>query len=241
MQKQEQIFEEEGRTLYRTEDPEVLIISYKDELTSRGGEKKALIKGRALINNRISAHIFRLLEKNGVRTYFIEETASNESAVRKLDPIPLIVRLRNYASKDLEERIGIEEGRRFASPILEFSYENAEKGHPLINGYYVLAMGLASREEIDKMAAYAFRINQVLETFFAEKNIDLIDFKIRFGRDKDQALVLMGELTPDTCRLWDKETHEKLDKDRFRRDLGNVEDAYREVYKRIRPDGEDGE
>lgn len=241
MQKQEQIYEGGGKTIYSTEDPEILILSHKDELTSRRGEKKALIEGRGVINNRISAHVFRLLEKNGIRTHFIEEIAPNESAVKKLSPIPLIVRIRNYASKDVEEKIGIEEGRRFSSPILEFSYQNEELDHPMINGYYVLAMELASREEIDKIAAYAFRINQALEKYFAEKNMDLIDFKLSFGRDKEKEIVLTGEITPDTCRLWDKETHEKLDKDRFRRDLGNVEDAYREVYKRIIPDGKDGE
>lgn len=234
MEKQEQIYEGKTKNLFSTDNPDVLIISYKDEIVSSTGEKKAVVADKGFINNQMSNQIFSILEKNGVPTHFIEEIGERESAIKKLSMLPLIVRVRNYASADFKNRTGVEEGKRFAAPILEFALKNEALNNPMINGYYVLAMEIATREEIDKITTYAFKINEVLEKYFSDIGIDLIDFKLEFGKDSEGNPVLADEISPDTCRLWDKETHEKLDKDRFSRDLGNVEEAYKEVYNRLK-------
>ena len=202
MEKKELLYEGKAKKVYTTEDPDVLIVSYKDDATAFNGQKKGTIVGKGVINNRMSNHVFQL------------------------------VIVRNVAAGSFSKRLGVEEGTPFEAPTLEFSYKNDELGDPLINDYFAIALKLATREEIDKIAEYAFKVNEVYKAYFAELGIDLIDFKIEFGRYKGE-IILADETSPDTCRLWDSKTHEKLDKDRFRRDLGNVEEAYQEVFKRL--------
>ena len=185
-----------------------------------------------VINNRMTNYVFQVLEKEGVPTHFVEELSDRETAVKKVEIVPLEVIVRNVAAGSFSKRLGIEEGRKLLAPTLEFSYKDDDLGDPMINDYFAIAIGAATREEIDKITEYTFKVNDVLKKFFDEAGIDLIDFKIEFGRYHGE-IILADEISPDTCRLWDKETHEKLDKDRFRRDMGNVEDAYQEVFKRI--------
>ena len=230
MEKLEQLYEGKAKKVFKTEEPEVLIVSYKDDATAFNGEKKGTIVGKGAINNRMTNHLFKILEEKGVPTHYIKELNDRETAVKKVAIVPLEVR--NYAAGSFSKRMGVEEGVKFKAPILEFSYKNDELGDPFINGYYAIAMNLATQEEIDKIATYAFKVNEVLIDYFGKLNIDLIDFKIEFGRYGSD-IILADEISPDTCRLWDKQTHEKLDKDRFRRDLGNVEDAYQEVFRRL--------
>ena len=232
MEKLEQLYEGKAKKVFKTDSPDVLIVSYKDDATAFNGEKKGLIVGKGAINNRMTNHIFKILEKKGVPTHYIQELNDRETAVKKVSIVPLEVIIRNYAAGSFSKRMGVEEGVKFKTPILEFSYKNDELGDPFINGYYAIAMNLATQEEIDKIATYAFKVNEVLIEYFDSLGIDLIDFKIEFGRYGSN-IILADEISPDTCRLWDKQTHEKLDKDRFRRDLGNVEDAYKEVFKRL--------
>ncbi len=232
MEKLEQLYEGKAKKVFKTEEPEVLIVSYKDDATAFNGEKKGTIVGKGAINNRMTNHLFKILEEKGVPTHYIKELNDRETAVKKVSIVPLEVIVRNYAAGSFSKRMGVEEGVKFKAPILEFSYKNDELGDPFINGYYAIAMNLATQEEIDKIATYAFKVNEVLIDYFGKLNIDLIDFKIEFGRYGSD-IILADEISPDTCRLWDKQTHEKLDKDRFRRDLGNVEDAYQEVFRRL--------
>ena len=232
MEMLEQLYEGKAKKVFKTEEPEVLIVSYKDDATAFNGEKKGTIVGKGAINNRMTNHLFKILEEKGVPTHYIKELNDRETAVKKVSIVPLEVIVRNYAAGSFSKRMGVEEGVKFKAPILEFSYKNDELGDPFINGYYAIAMNLATQEEIDKIATYAFKVNEVLIDYFGKLNIDLIDFKIEFGRYGSD-IILADEISPDTCRLWDKQTHEKLDKDRFRRDLGNVEDAYQEVFRRL--------
>lgn len=232
MEKKELLYEGKAKKVYTTEDPDVLIVSYKDDATAFNGLKKGTIVGKGAINNRMTNHIFKLLEAKGVPTHLIEELNDRETAVKKVSIVPLEVIVRNYSAGSFAKKMGMEEGIKFIQPTLEFSYKNDDLGDPFINDYYALALGLATQEEIDTIAKYAFKVNEVMQEYFGSLGIDLIDFKIEFGRFHDQ-IILADEVSPDTCRLWDKETHEKLDKDRFRRDLGNVEDAYNEVFKRL--------
>jgi phosphoribosylaminoimidazolesuccinocarboxamide synthase len=232
MEKLEQLYEGKAKKVFKTGEPEVLIVSYKDDATAFNGEKKGTIVGKGAINNRMTNHLFKILEEKGVPTHYIKELNDRETAVKKVSIVPLEVIVRNYAAGSFSKRMGVEEGVKFKAPILEFSYKNDELGDPFINGYYAIAMNLATQEEIDKIATYAFKVNEVLIDYFGKLNIDLIDFKIEFGRYGSD-IILADEISPDTCRLWDKQTHEKLDKDRFRRDLGNVEDAYQEVFRRL--------
>lgn len=232
MEKKELLYEGKAKKVYTTEDPDVLIVSYKDDATAFNGQKKGTIVGKGAINNRMSNHVFRLVEKAGVPTHLIEELNDRETAVKKVEIVPLEVIVRNVAAGSFSKRLGVAEGTPFAAPTLEFSYKNDELGDPLINDYFAIALKLASREEIDKITEYAFKVNEVYKAYFAQLGIDLIDFKIEFGRYKGE-IILADETSPDTCRLWDSKTHEKLDKDRFRRDLGNVEEAYQEVFKRL--------
>ncbi len=232
MEKLEQLYEGKAKKVFKTGKPEVLIVSYKDDATAFNGEKKGTIVGKGAINNRMTNHLFKILEEKGVPTHYIKELNDRETAVKKVSIVPLEVIVRNYAAGSFSKRMGVEEGVKFKAPILEFSYKNDELGDPFINGYYAIAMNLATQEEIDKIATYAFKVNEVLIDYFGKLNIDLIDFKIEFGRYGSD-IILADEISPDTCRLWDKQTHEKLDKDRFRRDLGNVEDAYQEVFRRL--------
>lgn len=232
MNKEELLYEGKAKKVYRTDAPDVLIVDYKDDATAFNGEKKGTIVGKGVINNRMANYVMQILEKEGVPTHFIEELSDRETAVKKVEIVPLEVIVRNVAAGSFSKKLGIEEGRELLAPTLEFSYKNDELGDPLINDYFAIAIGVATREEINKITEYAFKINDVLKKSFKEAGIDLIDFKIEFGRYKGQ-IILADEISPDTCRLWDSETKAKLDKDRFRRDMGNVEGAYREVFKRL--------
>ena len=232
MEKKELLYEGKAKKVFTTEDPDVLIVSYKDDATAFNGQKKGTIVGKGAINNRMTNYIFKKLEEKGVPTHFIEELNDRETAVKKVEIVPLEVIIRNFSAGSFAKKMGMEEGIKFSRPTLEFSYKNDDLGDPFINRYYALALDLATEEEIDAITRYAFQVNEVMQEYFSSLNIELIDFKIEFGRYHGQ-IILADEVSPDTCRLWDKDTHEKLDKDRFRRDLGNVEDAYQEVFRRL--------
>ncbi|MCD7750049.1 MAG: phosphoribosylaminoimidazolesuccinocarboxamide synthase [Oscillospiraceae bacterium] len=233
MTKTEQLYEGKAKKVYATENPQVVIVSYKDDATAFNGLKKGQIAGKGSINNRVTNYLMQLLEKEGVPTHFVEELNDRETAVKKVSIVPLEVIIRNISAGSFAKRYGVEEGIVFDAPTIEFSYKNDDLGDPLINEYHVLALKLATREEIDLIKTMAFKINDVLKAFFAGVNVDLVDFKLEFGKTADGQIVLADEISPDTCRFWDSTTHEKLDKDRFRRDLGNVEDAYTEMLRRI--------
>jgi len=232
VEKRELLYEGKAKKVYTTENPDVLIVSYKDDATAFNGLKKGTIVGKGAVNNRMTNFIFKKLEAKGVPTHLVEELSDRETAVKKVEIIPLEVIIRNYSAGSFAKKMGMEEGVKFSCPTLEFSYKNDDLGDPFINNYYALALNLATQEEIDKITEYAFKVNEVLKEYFDGLNIDLIDFKIEFGRYHGQ-VILADEISPDTCRLWDKDTHEKLDKDRFCRDLGGVEDAYEEVFRRL--------
>lgn len=232
MEKKELLYEGKAKKVYTTDDPDVLIVDYKDDATAFNGLKKGTITGKGVVNNRMSNYVFKVLEEQGVPTHLIEELSDRETAVKKVEIVPLEVIIRNIAAGSFSKRLGVPEGTPFKEPTIEFSYKNDDLGDPLINDYFAIAMGLATREEIDTIVKYAFKVNEVLKEFFMKANIELVDFKIEFGRYHGQ-IILADETSPDTCRLWDATTHEKLDKDRFRRDLGNVEEAYQEVFKRL--------
>lgn len=232
MEKKELLYEGKAKKVYTTENPDVLIVDYKDDATAFNGVKKGTIVGKGVVNNRMTNHIFKMLEEKGIPTHFIEELSDRETAVKKVEIVPLEVIVRNVAAGSFSKKLGIKEGFRLLSPTLEFSYKNDELGDPMINDYYAVAIGAATREEIDKITELVFKTNEILVDYFKSIKVDLIDFKVEFGRYKGQ-IILADEISPDTCRFWDSETHEKLDKDRFRRDLGHVEEAYEEIYRRI--------
>ena len=232
MKKGTQLYEGKAKKVYMTDDPDVLIVDYKDDATAFNGEKKGTIVGKGAINNRMSNYLFKQLEKEGIPTHLIEELSDRETAVKKVSIVPLEVIVRNVAAGSFSKRLGVPEGTVFTEPTIEFSYKNDELGDPLINEYFARALNLASWDEIETIKKYAFKINEVLKEFFLAAELRLIDFKIEFGRYHG-TIILADEISPDTCRLWDVHTNEKLDKDRFRRDLGNVEEAYQEVMKRI--------
>ena len=232
MKKGTQLYEGKAKKVYMTDDPDVLIVDYKDDATAFNGEKKGTIVGKGAINNRMSNYLFKQLEKEGIPTHLIEELSDRETAVKKVSIVPLEVIVRNVAAGSFSRRLGVPEGTEFTEPTIEFSYKNDELGDPLINDYFARALNLASWDEIETIKKYAFKINEVLKEFFLAAELRLIDFKIEFGRYHG-TIILADEISPDTCRLWDVHTNEKLDKDRFRRDLGNVEEAYQEVMKRI--------
>lgn len=233
MEKLDLLYEGKAKKVYKTDVEDVLIVDYKDDATAFNGLKKGTIVGKGVINNKMSNHIMRLLEKEGVPTHLVEELSDRETAVKKVQIVPLEVIVRNIAAGSFSKKMGIEEGRRLLCPTLEFSYKDDALGDPFINDYYALALGLATQEEIDTIAKYALKVNEVMIEYFKSIGIELVDFKIEFGKTSDGTIILADEISPDTCRLWDINTHEKLDKDRFRRDLGNVEDAYEEVFKRL--------
>ena len=232
MKKLDLLYEGKAKKVYTTELEDTLIVDYKDDATAFNGIKKGTIVGKGAINNRMTNFLFKRLENQGVPTHFIEELSDRETAVKKVEIVPLEVIIRNVAAGSFSKKLAIEEGTKLKCPTLEFSYKDDELGDPFINSYYALGLGLATQEEIDKITEYAFKVNDVLIEYFKSIQIELIDFKIEFGRYKGQ-IILADEISPDTCRLWDINTREKLDKDRFRRDLGNVEDAYIEVFKRL--------
>ena len=233
MEKREQLYEGKAKKVFATEDPDVVIVSYKDDATAFNGLKKGTILGKGAINNRVSNHLMRLLEKQGVPTHLIEELNDRETAVRHVRIVPLEVIVRNIAAGSLAKRLGVPEGTRLNSTVLEYCYKNDELGDPMVNEYHILAMGWATRADIDRIAELSLKINQVLSDYLMDLNIELVDFKLEFGRLSSGEIVLADEISPDTCRFWDSKTHEKLDKDRFRRDLGGVEDAYHEILKRL--------
>ncbi|SHJ76743.1 phosphoribosylaminoimidazolesuccinocarboxamide synthase [Hespellia stercorisuis] len=233
MKKLEQLYEGKAKKVYATEDPDVVIVDYKDDATAFNGVKKGTIVGKGVINNRMTNHVFQLFEKEGIPTHFIEELSDRETAVKKVQIVPLEVIVRNVAAGSFSKRMGVEEGKELLCPILEFSYKNDDLGDPFINDDYALALGLATQEEIDTIKAYTKKVNEIMKAYFLQADMKLIDFKIEFGKDSAGKIILADEVSPDTCRLWDVHTNEKLDKDRFRRDLGNVEDAYNEVFKRL--------
>lgn len=232
MEKKELLYEGKAKKVYKTDDPDVLIVDYKDDATAFNGLKKGTIVGKGVVNNRMTNRVFQLLEEKGVPTHFIEELSDRETVVKNVEIVPLEVIIRNVAAGSFSKRLGVEEGTKFKAPTLEFSYKNDDLGDPLINDYFALALDLATKEEIETISKYAFKVNEVLKEYFIQANIELIDFKIEFGRYHGE-IILADETSPDTCRLWDADTHEKLDKDRFRRDMGNVEEAYNEVFKRL--------
>ncbi len=232
MEKLDLLYEGKAKKVYTTNDPDVLIVDYKDDATAFNGIKKGTIQGKGVVNNRMSNHVFRILETEGVPTHLVEELSDRETAVKKVEIVPLEVIIRNVAAGSFSKRLGVEEGTPFKEPTIEFSYKNDELGDPLINDHFAVALGLATWEEIETIKKYAFKVNDVLKAYFLQADMKLIDFKIEFGRYKG-GIILADETSPDTCRLWDVHTNEKLDKDRFRRDLGNVEEAYNEVFKRL--------
>lgn len=233
MEKLQQLYEGKAKKVYATSDENLYIVSYKDDATAFNGLKKGTISGKGVINNKMSNMLMQMLEKNGVPTHFVEEISDRDTIVKKVSIVPLEVIVRNISAGSFAKRYGVEEGIVFAEPTIEFSYKNDDLGDPLINRYHALALGLATKEEINTIENMAFRINELLKARFAEMNITLVDFKLEFGRLADGTIVLADEISPDTCRFWDSTTHEKLDKDRFRRDLGGVEDAYNEVMRRL--------
>ena len=233
MEMREMLYEGKAKKVFATEDPELLIVSYKDDATAFNGKKKGTITGKGAINNRVTNFMMQRLEEQGVPTHFVEELNDRETVVKKVEIVPLEVIIRNISAGSFAKRYGVEEGIPFENPTIEFSYKNDDLDDPLINEYHIQALKLASPEEVDTIKKMAFKVNEVMKEFFAQRNVDLVDFKLEFGKTSDGTIVLADEISPDTCRFWDSETHEKLDKDRFRRDLGNVEDAYDEMLKRI--------
>ncbi|HHZ00607.1 MAG TPA: phosphoribosylaminoimidazolesuccinocarboxamide synthase [Sedimentibacter sp.] len=232
MKKLEMIYEGKAKKVYKTDDEKKYIIEYKDDATAFNGEKRGTIVGKGVVNNKMSAALFTLLEKEGVPTHHIELLSERESLVKAVKILPLEVIVRNVAAGSLAKRLGLEEGVEMKETVLEFSYKNDELGDPMVNDYHIKAMGFATDEQLETVKKYAHKANEVLKKFFLEINIKLIDFKLEFGL-YDNDLVLADEISPDTCRLWDADTNKKLDKDRFRRDMGGVEEVYQEVLTRI--------
>ena len=232
MQKGEQLYEGKAKKVFLTEDPDALIVSYKDDATAFNGQKKGTITGKGAINNRMSNYLFQIIEREGVPTHYVQEISDRETVVRKVEIVPLEVIIRNVAAGSFSKRLGISEGTELVEPTIEFSYKNDELEDPLINSYFAKALKLATQDELETIKKYAFMVNEILKVEFLKAGLRLIDFKIEFGRFHGK-IILADEISPDTCRLWDAKTGEKLDKDRFRRDLGNVEEAYIEVAKRL--------
>lgn len=233
MTKGKQLYEGKAKKIFETDEQEILLVSYKDDATAFNGIKKGTILGKGIINNKVTNYMMRLLEKAGIPTHYIEEISERETLVKKVSIIPLEVIIRNVSAGSFAKNYGVEEGIIFDEPTIEFSYKNDNLGDPLINSYHAIALKLATKEEIEIIKKYAFKINEEMKKFFISINVKLIDFKLEFGKLADNKIVLADEISPDTCRFWDATTNEKLDKDRFRRDLGNVEGAYKEMMKRI--------
>lgn len=232
MEKRKMIYEGKAKRVYETEDKDVVIVDYKDDATAFNGLKKGTITGKGAINNKMSNFMCRMLEEKGIPTHYIKELSDRETAVRRVEIIPLEVIIRNKAAGSMAKRLGLEEGMELLCPVLEFSYKDDALGDPLINDSHALACGFATQEEIGTIRTMALKINDIMQAYFATKNVELIDFKLEFGRYKG-TVILADEISPDTCRFWDMTTHEKLDKDRFRRDMGSVEEAYEEMGRRL--------
>ena len=233
MQKLEQIYEGKAKKVYKTDDPERYIVDYKDDATAFNGLKKGTIAGKGIINNKMSNRLMQMIEQKGVPTHFVRELSERETLVKKVSIVPLEVIVRNIAAGSFSKRYGVDEGMVFEEPVIEFSYKNDALGDPLLNTDHALALKVATRAEIDTIKSYALKVNSILKAFWAECGVTLVDFKLEFGKTTDGSIILADEISPDTCRLWDSATGEKLDKDRFRRDLGGVEEAYAEIMKRL--------
>ena len=233
MQKLEQIYEGKAKKVYKTDDPELYIVDYKDDATAFNGLKKGTIAGKGIINNQMSNRLMQMIERKGVPTHFVKELSKRETLVKKVSIVPLEVIVRNIAAGSFSQRYGVEEGMVFDEPVIEFSYKNDALGDPLLNTDHALALKVATRAEIDAIKSYALQINSILKAFWTECGVTLVDFKLEFGKTADGSVILADEISPDTCRLWDTATGKKLDKDRFRRDLGGVEEAYAEIMKRL--------
>ena len=233
MKKLAQIYEGKAKKVYKTDDPELYIVDYKDDATAFNGQKKGTIHDKGIVNNHVTNYLMKMLEKEGVPTHFVKELSDRETLVKKVTIVPLEVIIRNRAAGSFSKRYGVPEGTELASTVLEYSYKDDALGDPMINDSHVLALRIATRAELDTISSMALKINEALQKFFAGIGIELVDFKLEFGKISDGTIVLADEISPDTCRFWDIKTHEKLDKDRFRRDLGNVEGAYQEIVRRI--------
>ncbi|MGN0779795.1 MAG: phosphoribosylaminoimidazolesuccinocarboxamide synthase [Aristaeellaceae bacterium] len=233
MKKLQQLYEGKAKKVFATDNPDVVLVSYKDDATAFNGLKRGTITGKGVINNRVTNFLMQMLERNGVPTHYIEEISDRETLVKKVTIVPLEVIVRNIAAGSLSKRLGLPEGTKMKSTVIEYCYKDDELGDPMVNEYHIMAMGWVSKPVLDQIAAYALKINRLLSDFLKQSEIELIDFKLEFGITSDGTLVLADEISPDTCRFWDSKTHEKLDKDRFRRDLGGVEDAYQEILKRL--------
>lgn len=233
MEKLEQLYEGKAKKVFATSDPELCIVSYKDDATAFNGLKKGTIVGKGVINNKMSNFLMQMLEKEGVPTHFVEQLSDRDTVVKKVSIVPLEVIIRNISAGSFSKHYGVEEGIVFDEPTIEFSYKNDDLGDPLLNAYHAIALKLATREEIEQIKSMAFKVNEVLKAYMLTLGVRLVDFKLEFGKTADGKIVLADEISPDTCRLWDKDTNEKLDKDRFRRDMGGVEDAYNEMMKRL--------
>ena len=233
MNKMNQLYEGKAKRVYETEDPNLLIVSYKDDATAFNGLKKGTIAGKGVINNQMSNRLMMRLAEAGVPNHFVEELSERDTLVRRVQIVPLEVIVRNIAAGSFSKRYGVDEGVVFDEPTVEYSYKNDALGDPLLNTSHALALGVATEEEIETIRRYALKVNEFLKAFWLECGVILVDFKLEFGRTADGEIILADEISPDTCRLWDAKTHEKLDKDRFRRDLGGVEDAYKEIMKRL--------
>lgn len=233
MKKTTQLYEGKAKKVFDTDDSRYVIVDYKDDATAFNGVKKGTILGKGVVNNRVTNHMMKMLEGHGIPTHLVEQISDRETIVKKVTIVPIEVIVRNIAAGSLATRLGIEEGYRMGCPVIEFSYKNDELGDPMINDYHIRAMNFATDEEVAKIKEYALKINDIMTDYLKDAGIELIDFKIEFGKTADGELVLADEISPDTCRFWDTKTGEKLDKDRFRRDLGGVEDAYQEILKRL--------
>ena len=233
MEKREQLYEGKAKKVYATDDPDLVIVSYKDDATALDGLKKGTIVGKGVINNQMTNRLMARMEKAGIPTHFVKELSERDTLVRKVSIVPLEVIIRNLSAGHFASRYGVEEGIVFPEPTIEFSYKNDDLHDPLLNAYHAVALGLASWKEIELIKKYAFAVNDVLKAFWADCGVTLVDFKLEFGKTAQGQIVLADEISPDTCRLWDAKTGEKLDKDRFRRDMGGGEDAYAEVMRRL--------
>lgn len=233
MKKLEQVYEGKAKKVFKTDEPEVYIVDYKDDATAFNGEKKGTIQGKGVINNRVTNHLMKVVEKAGVPTHLIEQLSDRETAVKKVTIVPIEVIVRNIAAGSLSKRLGLPEGTRLSKTVLEYCYKDDALGDPMINEYHIAAMGLATPGELELIASYSFLVNDALTKYLADLNIELIDFKLEYGKTEDGTIILADEISPDTCRFWDSRTGQKLDKDRFRQDLGGVEDAYQEILKRL--------
>lgn len=232
MEKLDQIYEGKAKKVYNTDDPDLVLVDYKDDATAFNGQKKGTIVGKGIVNNRVSNHMFRMLEEKDIPTHYVKQISDRETLVKKVQIVQVEVIVRNIAAGSLSKRLGLPEGTKLPVTVLEYCYKSDELGDPMINDYHIAALGLATKEEMQKIAAYSLRVNEIMTAYLKQFGIELIDFKLEYGRFHGQ-IILADEISPDTCRFWDSKTGEKLDKDRFRRDLGHVEDAYQEILSRL--------